>query len=244
MSSDLEIIGEIIESSTTEFAAESRELYSPPPFGSFVKVDFAAEAAGEAAPPVEPEPKSDGDFDPFRESAGRFGSTYRGIVEGELDGTAQVVSPAIYAVVHQATTTSSDSGRRPRAYWKDEQQLKEEQPELEWLLLTEFRAIVIGYAANGSIRQILPPKPPRLHSRVHLCAPEEIELVTSRMDFLRTIANFRNAPCDEAVAACIREANNARGGDLDFLVAAGKELAALLRDDYDRLQAIMRRIAL
>jgi hypothetical protein len=31
---------------------------------------------------------------------------------------------------------------------------------------------------------------------------------------------------------------------MDFLVAAGKELANLMRDDYDRLQAIMRRAAL
>jgi len=241
-----EAIGEVIEGSTTEFVAESRELHSPPPFGSFVKVPWSGEENFQhELSPIKATSSEDDPFDSFRQSTGSFGSSYRSIVEGEEpDEILPGLSPAIYAVVHQATTAPADSGRRLRAYWKDEKQLSEEQPELsEWLLVTDFRAIIIGYSANGKIRQFLPPQPPKIHSFAYPCMPEEIRLITRRMDFLRTLSNFRNAPSEEVVAACIREANAARGGDFEFLVAAGKELANLLKDDYDRLQAIMRRVA-
>lgn len=247
MADETEIIGEVIEASTTEIVAESKELHSPPPFGSFVKVTWSGEHGG-AEPGASSDAPEGGEDDPFadtlREKAGGFSPEYRRIVEGEPAEVSAGLPPAIYAVVHQATTNPVDPGRRVRAFWKDEQQLNEEQPELsEWLLVTDFRAVTIGYSANGWVRQFLPPQPPKIHSFVNPCTPEEIRLITSQMDFLRTLANFRNTPTEEVVAACIREANNARGGDFEFLVAAGKELANLLRDDYDRLQAIMRRIA-
>lgn len=210
MADEATMIGEVIESSTTEFVAESRELHSPPPFGSFVKVRMDAVES----------PESD---DPF---------------------VTQGAAPAIYAVVYQAATSPVDTGRRLRAFWKDEEQLREEQPEIsEWMLVTDFRAIIIGYQAGGQVCQYLPPKPPKLFTQVHQCTPDEVRAVTERMDFLRALAGFRNPPSEEVIAACIRQANDARNNDFDFLVAAGKELASVLKDDYDRLQAIMRRVS-
>ncbi len=153
------------------------------------------------------------------------------------------VHPAIFAVVYSATTTSTETGKQPRAYWKDEDELAREQPQLaEWLLMTKFQAAIVGYAQNGSIHQYLPPMPPKIHTQVFECSADEIALLTHRMDFLRTLVGFRNAPSDEMVAACIRESFAARGGDSEFLVNAGKELANLLKDDYERLHAIVRRI--
>ena len=201
---DEQIIGEIIEASTTEFVAESRELHSPPPFGSFVKVAWTGESPSN---------------DPFE------------------------LQPAIYAVVHNASTAPVDTGRRLRAFWKDEEELKEQQPELdEWMLVTNFRAVIIGYCANGQVCQILPPKPPKLLTRVYPCEPGEIKRVTEQKHFLRTLLLFPSAPTEEVVAAVIRTAWRICGQD-SFLIDAGKELANLLKDDYDRLQAIMRRIA-
>ncbi|MHB0912017.1 MAG: hypothetical protein ACYC2Y_01050 [Armatimonadota bacterium] len=209
----MDVIGEIIEASTTEFAAESRELHSPPAFGSFVRVDLPGDAP---TPPEE---------DPFE--ARRAAAIGRG--------------EAIYAVVHHAATSPVDTSRRPRAYWKDEEQLAAEQPELaEWLLVTEFRAIIIGYSASGSIMQFLPPRPPRIHCQVHPCSADEVRRITERMDFLRTLSGAKSA--DEVIAACIREGHRAHGG-MEFLVAAGKELASIMKDDYDRLQSIMRRVS-
>jgi hypothetical protein len=63
------------------------------------------------------------------------------------------------------------------------------------------------------------------------------------MDFLRTLVNSRNAPAEEVIAACILRAYEAYNSDGDFLIAAGKELAGALKDDYDRLKAIIRRVS-
>lgn len=240
MADEIQVIGEVIESSTTEFMAESRELHSPPPFGSFVKVELSGVEV-----PVPNTVDDDDPFDSFRQAAGSFNSGYHATVSGESveDGRA-VVIPATYAIVYQATTTPVDTGRKLRAYWKDEEQLKEEQPELsEWMLVTNFKAVIIGHCMNGTMCQFLPPQPPKLLTRVNPCTAKEIHALTSRMDFLRTLSNFSNAPTEEVVAACIREAYVARGEDYDFLVRAGKELAGLMKDDYDRLLAVMRRIS-
>ena len=217
----VDVIGEVIESSTQEFVAESKELHSPPPFGCFVKVGMNG---ADASLPLSQ------DEDPFA---------------GETpEGDQATVSPATYAIVYQATTTPVDTGRKLRAYWKTEEELNEVHPEVsEWLLVTNFRAVIIGHRANGMMCQFLPPQPPKLLTRVHICKPDEIRRLTSRMDFLRTLTNFSNAPTEEVIAACIREAFIAHNQNFDFLVAAGKELAGLLKDDYDRLQAIMRRVA-
>jgi hypothetical protein len=241
MTNDEQYIGEIIEASTSEFTAESRELYSPPRFGSFVKVTTDA---GTEAEIHYPGPAADPD-DPFafRSAEGSFSAHYDAVMDGKPMDRPYGLKPAIYAVVHSASTISTEPGRQPRAYWKDEEQLAREQPELsEWLLVTKFQAIIIGYGRNGSIRQYLPPQPPKIHTRVYECAPEEIGLLTGRLDFIRTLINSHSAPSDEVVAACIREAAAARGWDEEVIVAAGKELASLLTDDYERLQAIMRRV--
>ena len=229
-------IGEIIESSTIEFIAESRELHSPPRFGSFVKADLFSSESNEQTSistgieePIE---------DPFATNAIKPSSGYSQMQED----LPVRISPAIFGVVYHASTTNTDTTRR-RAYWKEEEQLKEEQPELsEWLLMTEFRAIVVGYSENGRIRWHLPPHPPRIHSFVYPCTTDDIYVLTSRFDFLRTLANFRNAPTEEILAACIREAAQVyEDRATEFKAKAAKELARLMRDDYELLQAVIRR---
>lgn len=226
MANEQEFIGEIIEASTSDFTAESYTLYAPPRFGSFVKIPTEERTSNIEHRTSNIEPQDEDPFAPTTQHP-----------------TPNTLSPAIYAVVYSATTTSTESGKQARAYWKDEDELAREQPQLaEWLLMTKFQAAIVGYAENGSIRQYLPPHPPKIHTQVFPCSAEEIALLTNRMDFLRTLVSFHNAPSDEVVAACIRESSAARGGDAEFLISAGKELANLLKDDYERLHAIVRRI--
>jgi hypothetical protein len=252
MSVEFDLIGEVIEASTTEFTAESKELYSPPAFGSFVKIPLSGSSGSPAqmAAPV-PMQSSEDNADPFesdgtfRHKAGAFGRQYRDIMDGDRPEQAIRLQPAIYAVVYNASTAPVDSSRRLRAHWKDEEQLRAEQPEVfEWLLVTNYQAIIIGYSSEGIIRQFLPPTPPRIHAHVYPCTLDEIRLITDGKCFLRTLANSQNAPTEEVIAACIREAGIAHDYSRDFLIAAGKELASLMKDDYDRLQAIMRRVSL
>jgi hypothetical protein len=251
MVNDQHVIGEIVEASTTEFLAEAKELHSPPSFGSFVKVPLSTEEIPNYSnilaltdTVTESEDPFEDPADKFRQMAGSFGSEYHSLISGQSSIDASTgLAPAIYSVVYQASTGPSDPTKRERAYWKDEHRLREEQPEIsEWLLVTNFKAIVIGFSLSGRIRQFLPPKPPRLHSFVYPCTNEEIVQITRRMDFLRTLVNSHIPSLEEVLAACIREACVAHGSDPQFLVIAGKELANLFKNDYDRLQAIIRRV--
>lgn len=247
MAGESDVIGEVIEGSTTDFLAESRILHSPPPFGSFVKVQYAGVPIPIPAPaPVAQNlPVDDDPFESFRSAAGSFGKDYRTMVQNAPDITHSETSiPAIYGIVFQAATVPVDPSKKLRAFWKTEEELENDHPEIsEWMLVTRFQVIIVAHSLDGYIHQFLPPLPPKVLNCVSPCSDSEILQLTSRMDFLRTLSNSRNAPTDEVIAACIREADRARGGDFDFLVAAGKELAAILKDDYDRLQSIMRRVA-
>lgn len=188
----VEYIGEVIESSTSQFLAESRELNGPPPFGSFVKT----------------------------------GS-----------------EPNVYGLVFNVSTHSIEPNRRPTAYGKTEQELRMEQPQIFELLKTEFEAVIVGHRDERGPRQVLPPQPPGIHSFVHPCTEAEVKALTGNGDFMRSILNGCRLPTDDLIIASVRNAWQARGFDMPYLVALGKDLCRLIRDDYDRLSSIMRRIS-
>jgi len=170
-------VGEVIESSTAEFTAESRVLHGAPPFGAYVKIDGY---------------------------------------------------PMIYAITYNISTQSIEPNRRPTAYGKTEDELRLEQPQIFELLRTEFNCLIIGYEDETGIYQNLPPHPPKIHNFVHFCSATEIANFTDKAHYL-TIAAIRNA-------------HLARGENGHYLVKAGKEIARLLKDDYDRLHSILERI--
>ena len=212
--SHIEYVGEVIEASTTQFAAQCRRdrLHEPPAFGSFVKI----------APSSAPAPE---EYDPFAD--------------------VKLPEGALFGIVYHATTASIEPNRRAMAFDLDEEQLHREQPQLLELLVTQFTALMIGHVEAGRMRTYLPPRPPRLHARVQECSNAEICAITQRMDFLRAILSFSGeVATDELIAAGLRHAYHSRGDDLEFLVRAGKEIALLLRDDYERLSAILRKLPL
>ncbi len=156
---------------------------------------------------------------------------------------ASFADGAIYALVAEATTTGTDPGRRPAAFGLTEDELRRDQPQVFELLATDFTAITIGHAACGAVRCYLPPRPPRIHQRVWPCGDAEVAALTGNPGYLRAILS--RAPlglCEELIAAAIRCALEARGGDVDFLVGAGKLVAQLLRDDFDRLHAVLSKL--
>jgi len=163
-----------------------------------------------------------------------FGALVR-VSEGDI---------VIYAAVADAATTSIEPGRRPIARGGgegDDGDVFSANPQLEKLLRTDFRAVVVGHKDGGGIRQYLPPRPARIHSFVYTCEPEEIAEFTRSLDYLSILINVAER-ADELVAASLRGAAVVHAEPRAFLVAAGKELAALLSDDTHRLNAILRRI--
>lgn len=163
-----------------------------------------------------------------------FGSFVRiGLEEEAID---------VYGLVYHVETTSVDAAHRPFALNMTRQELREQQPQIFDLLRTDFSVVITAYREDGRFRQYLPPFPPQVHDFVYPCGPDEVAALTDSFEFLRTLIKFNMAPTEELVASCLRQAHRQRGGDREFLVAAGRTLSNLLRNDYDRLTAIMSRL--
>lgn len=149
----------------------------------------------------------------------------------------------IYGLVSNISTRSIEPHRRPTAYGKTEEELWTEQPQIFELLKTEFQATILGYSHHTACHQILPPQPPRIHSFVYECEPDEVRRFTDQPDFLRMISASGRGASDELLIAAARTALEAHGRDRSYLITLGKELARLFKDDYDRLSSLVRRIA-
>jgi hypothetical protein len=152
----------------------------------------------------------------------------------------------LYGIVHNATTTSFEPGRRPIARGKDEtseEAVYQASPQLLKLLRSEFGALVVGHRQDDKLHHYLPPKPARIHSFVYLCPPEEIKEFSQSFDFLNILLTTRlPVSPEELIAACLRQMSQVYDDRHAFLVAAGKELAILLSGQFNQLKAILERI--
>jgi hypothetical protein len=151
----------------------------------------------------------------------------------------------IYGVVAHVQTSGIDPGSRAimRGHGdvRDER-IYAENPDLPLVLRTTFRALVVGFAEHAArVYQFLPPRPPRLHYSVFVCQAHTVRDFTKELDYLQALLNGVDVPVDELLAANLRytAAEHPDGGE--FLEQAGRELAQLLRADYGRLTAILRR---
>ena len=148
----------------------------------------------------------------------------------------------IIGIVFNVFTHSIEPNRRPTAYGKTEEELRLEQPQIFELLRTEFQALVIGYLDGDTPVHTVPPQPARIHSFAYLCDDEEVRRFTGTDDYLRSILGTAKLPTDELLIAALRYTLKAHESSRAYLVRMGKELSRLLRDDYDRLSSMIRRI--
>ena len=187
-------IGEIIETGTTGFVAESLELNRPPALGSLVKVEVG-------------------------------------------DGAC------VYGVVSHGTTAGLDPGRRAVRRSTEQvydEAIYDEHPELRHTLRTEFSVLLVGCVEGGAIRQHLPAQPPPLHYSVHECTEEEVRTFSERLYYLRLLLSAAGeVPPEQFLAAHVRQAYRQRGQDREWLERAAREIAALLKHDYERLMTVL-----
>ncbi len=148
----------------------------------------------------------------------------------------------VYGLVMEARTASREPNRRAASFGLSEEDLRREQPQIFEFLATDFVCLTIAHAAEGEIRPYLPPRPPRLHAPVLMCSESEVCRIVKGFAFLRAITTADCQCCDELIAASLREGYRCSGKDDGFFVRAGKELAALLANDYERLAAILRKL--
>jgi hypothetical protein len=155
----------------------------------------------------------------------------------------------VYGLVYEIRTGSKEPGGRAvvrgRTYTGRElydAEIYHEHPDLSEVLQTEFSALTVGFNAQRRIYHYLPPQPPPVHYSVYPCDAAELLAFCESSDFFRSVLFATQIPSDEVLAATIRNAAQAHHNPRSYLVEAGRELASLLKDDYDRLNALLRRI--
>ncbi|MFC1947189.1 hypothetical protein ACFLXY_04625 [Chloroflexota bacterium] len=151
-----------------------------------------------------------------------------------------------YAIVYNTTTSSIEPGRRPIARGKDESSeegVYQSSPQLLKLLRTEFNALVVGYREGDKVFHYLPPRPVKIHSFVYECSDEEVKEFSGSFDFLNIIINSGlPVPVEEIIAASLRRMSQVYDEPQRFLVSAGKELAILMGNDFNRLKSVLSKI--
>ncbi len=146
---------------------------------------------------------------------------------------------AAYALVYDVHTASHELGGRDGMY---DHAIYTENPDLQTVLQTEFRALIVGFCDGPAIRQYLPPQPPPVHYSVHVCDAVELCRFMEHLNFLPTVLGARDVPADALLAATLRHTAAVQPDRYAFLVHAGRCLATLLRSEHARLMAILRQI--
>jgi predicted heme/steroid binding protein len=156
---------------------------------------------------------------------------------------------AVYGLVYDISTGSKEPGGRAmvrgRTYTGQnlyDEEIYREHPDLAEVLQTEFSALTVGFVSKSTISYYLPAHPPPVHYSVYECSPDEVIQFSHSCDFFRGVLFSPQIPGDELLAAAIRAAASIRSDGQTYLVQSGRELASLLKDDYDRLNALIRRI--
>jgi hypothetical protein len=107
----------------------------------------------------------------------------------------------------------------------------------------ELSVLFIGYADNGRILHLLPPRPPLSLDRMIACPDDEICTFTStgRFAYLRHVLSVEEITPADLAAAHFRQVDAAQrsAGKPDWIQAAMQAAIQLLRDDYAGLTAML-----
>jgi len=156
----------------------------------------------------------------------------------------------IYGIVASASTEGVSAAARPVPRGRDGTEnaaIYRANPDLEHVLRTSFECVVVGHARGGLVHYFLPPTPAPIHYSVTMCNESEVQSFTADVSYLWMVLMAEGFPVEEVIASHIRyvaEACHRTGRETpySFTVRAGREMAALLRDDHQRLAAILQRI--
>lgn len=152
--------------------------------------------------------------------------------------------PAIYGVVAEIRTEGLDQSRplAPRGGPGDDRAtVLAQNPQIPALMVTRFRALVVGYAGEYGVTRHLPDAPAQLYTLVRRCDDAETARFFERFDCFKLLL-AAGPLADEVIAACLRRAAATQPDRRAFLIRAGKALAGELATEPDRLTAILARV--
>ena len=152
----------------------------------------------------------------------------------------------LYGVVGLVTQGSMIPGRRATALGKTSEELQREMPHVFNLLRASFHVHIVAYRdASGRIHQNLPPHTASIHDFVQACDASIVNEIGKPYDYLRSLMNMAESgvPVDDLLVHVLGHIRkNDEGGKNESLIQAGRVLSRLMRDDHERLQAILRRV--
>jgi hypothetical protein len=155
---------------------------------------------------------------------------------------------AVYGVVYYVETHSVEEGRRVFVRGEkleNEDDVFKNNPQLEKLLVTDFKAVVVGFKEKKTVYHYLPPQPSMIHSFVYNCSDKETLEFSQSLNFLNMLTETKlPVSGDEITAACLRQMSRNYEDPQAFLVRAGKELVWMLGGDIRRLNTILKRFEL
>ena len=179
-------------------------------------------------------------------SSGFRAQCYRLYEAPALGSLVAAGAPAVYGVVCRVSTEPLDPSRPVLARGESaqtEEQVYQENPQIARLLPSRCDALILGHQAESGISHHLPPLPPRVHSFVRECSPDEITDFSRGLDFIHLLVKAGPAASEEVIRACISRLIEAHTGVPDFRVQVGKALAKELAGDVPQLTAILRGLA-
>ena len=190
-------LGEVIETSTLGYWAESDELHKLPELGALVSVDVG-----------------------------------NGLVS--------------YGIVAFGETGGIDPSRRAVRRGSDDladEQIYARHPELSHVLRTIFRVAAVGFDRDGRVRHAVPPLPVPLHFSVHACNAAAVQRFCNPPSYFALMLNHRGEINPEDVLAShLRWVDETLQDNHVWLNSASRQLARLMRQDYDRLVTILESV--
>lgn len=161
---------------------------------------------------------------------------------GVVKASCQEHGLDVIGVVYDVVTGPQDALHKPTALRMTREQLRMEQPHIFALLRTELHVAICGHKRGKATFCRLPPYPPAVHDFVYPLSRDELANIGENFDFLPFLMRVSAVPSDELLAACLRNIAAVRENEYEFLVAAGRHLSQLYRNDYDTLTSLLRKI--
>lgn len=153
---------------------------------------------------------------------------------------------SIYGVVTFGQTGGIDPSRRAVRRGGGEAEdaaIYRQHPELEHILRTTFRTAVVGYERDGRLRHTLPPLPAPLHYSVNACPRDVVQRFCGQPRYFADLLAYKGEldPA-QVIATHLRWVDELLDDNHDWLTNATRQVARLMKRDYDRLVVLLETV--
>lgn len=160
---------------------------------------------------------------------------------------ALVIAQNVVGVVADATTEGLGPISARGSAEDEDGDVYNIYPELRRTLRSQFTALVAGYylGESGTALYAYPDCPPKVHFKCWLASEWELVEFTSHPDYLLLLLGSTEAAVvniDQVVIHLIVGTYRARNNDREWLSSTAEYLGRQLKDQYDRLLAILKTI--